>query len=394
MDKNIKAPTSLRNAFIRISASNQTQNGEVCYTRDDIIQTLREWSKDKKMTWYAVEHEDHFHVVAKFGAPTPFSQVKNKFPYGSIQNPRDIKACVQYLVHKNNPEKTQYSWDDVTTNDPTGLNKYKGTERLEDRILNHITKESVYCDGRDLITRGVISQQEYTKKRTFIRDACSLKLDELEKQCQNRHINVVMIYGHAGTGKSSFIKLYCDRQGWSYSDQPNRDPIQGYRGEDVLVLNDFEDKNMNYKDFQKLTDPYHGTLVGSRNRNKPFLGHTIIITTNIPIEQWYEDEFAPVDFLGNPRRYEDRTAFLRRIHQYLVFTDDEKIHWYKFNDSTKQHEFQKVTDNPINDNWRYLNNLSKEETRMINTVDMELETEWLAFLADYDKTVKEKYMRS
>lgn len=49
---------SIRNAFIRVSRVNNTENGLVVYEYDDIKNIVTEWSKTKKFRYYVKAHND------------------------------------------------------------------------------------------------------------------------------------------------------------------------------------------------------------------------------------------------------------------------------------------------------------------------------------------------
>lgn len=63
----------MRTAFIRVSAVNHTESGEVVeYTFDDIKDTIDKWLKTKKFNYYIIQYSNedgsncHFHMVLEF----------------------------------------------------------------------------------------------------------------------------------------------------------------------------------------------------------------------------------------------------------------------------------------------------------------------------------------
>ena len=128
-EKKMKQDTNLRNVTLRISEINiATQDNKkygihagdtVKITKEDIIAILDDWKKTKDIKYYLAEHDAdpnnrHCHVVIEFpeNSECKFSTLKNKFPYGNIDRCKyGVKNCVQYLIHLNNPEKHQYTWD-------------------------------------------------------------------------------------------------------------------------------------------------------------------------------------------------------------------------------------------------------------------------------------------
>lgn len=61
----------------------------------------------------------HYHLVLYFkGKVTRFTTLQNTFEGAHIEqtNKQRYKRCIQYLVHKNNPEKEQYSQELIVSN--------------------------------------------------------------------------------------------------------------------------------------------------------------------------------------------------------------------------------------------------------------------------------------
>lgn len=72
----------------------------------------------------------HFHVIVSYSSVKTLSQVQADFGHlaanGYIQPVRDMRAACRYLIHKDNPEKAQY------TTLPECLNGLDITKHLED----------------------------------------------------------------------------------------------------------------------------------------------------------------------------------------------------------------------------------------------------------------------
>jgi len=68
----------------------------------------------------------------------------------------------------------------------------------------------------------------------------------------------------------------------------SNDPLQDYKGEDVLVLDDLRDDSFSFADLLKILDNHTKSTSKSRYHNKNFIGDTIIITSTSPLEYWYQ----------------------------------------------------------------------------------------------------------
>ena len=104
----------------------------------------------------------------------------------------------------------------------------------------------------------------------------------------NRNIEVVFIYGEAGTGKTTYAKRMLDKLGYDYAiSSSSNDPLQDYMGQKALILDDLRDSTFEYEDLLKMLDNNTRTSVKSRFENKTFNGNMIVITSPVPIHKWY-----------------------------------------------------------------------------------------------------------
>lgn len=295
---------SLRTAFIRISAKNNTEKGLVEYNIEQITSMVTAFADRYSGTKYAFICHDkdttpdgaaplHFHVFLKFKNPVGFNYIKEAFPYGDIENARSTNACVQYLIHKNNPEKAQYKKDEIYTNFPQSefealfLNDKKIARLNEADELEKVLQDIADFKIRRFNMFDFFNVQLYSKYRTRIENAFRYR-DLQAATNPNRDIKVIFITGDAGNGKTTFAKTaFCSGyQGVCISSSSN-DPLQDYTDQDVLILDDLRDDDFKFQDLLKILDPHTGSSVKSRYNNKLFLGKLIIITSYKKLEEWY-----------------------------------------------------------------------------------------------------------
>ena len=141
----------------------------------------------------------------------------------------------------------------------------------------------------------------------------------------NRNIEIIFITGKTGTGKTTYAKDYAnnlinlyDYNGFCISSSSN-DPLQDYKDEDILILDDLRDDAFTFTDLLKILDPYTGSSIKSRYNNKLFIGNLIIITSSSPLTDWYRYNTT-----------EDKKQLYRRI-KYYVNVDFDNITYYRFN---------------------------------------------------------------
>ena len=182
----------MRNAFIRISAKNNTKNGLVEYGLEDVKKLAAAFADRYQGAKYALIRHDrdqspdgkvaeHFHIFFKFGYPVKFQYIKEAFQYGNIQQVRSANACVQYLIHKNNPEKAQYRKEEIISNFPQDefdaffVNDKKVVKLNEADELEQILQDIADCKIRRFNMSEFVSVQMYSKYRTRIENAFRYK---------------------------------------------------------------------------------------------------------------------------------------------------------------------------------------------------------------------------
>lgn len=58
----------------------------------------------------------HFHLYIRYSNALTLNSMSNKFDGAHIEKPNNREYCLQYLIHRNNPEKFKYNSDDVISN--------------------------------------------------------------------------------------------------------------------------------------------------------------------------------------------------------------------------------------------------------------------------------------
>jgi hypothetical protein len=334
---------SYRNVNIRVTADNFTdQDGLVLYTLADIEDNLSDWSESAGITYWFIEHpaddevsKTHFHIVIKFKSPMPFETIKNRFPYGKIENTRNLRNSIQYLIHLNDKSKVQYSWDDIKTN-CMDMSPYKVQSSAQQEITIQGIMECIDLGKiREYNQYTAIPIELWAKHKTRIENALTYYRERICMD-KDRDITVIFMSGPTGIGKTTFAKRYCEaRHLKPCISSSSNDPLQDYKGEPVLILDDLRDDSFKYHDFLKLLDNHTMSSSKSRYHNKPFIGDIIIITSTRPINDWY--------FNKTP---EDKHQLYRRVREWLKF-DGEKIYGFVYNEKTKRYEPACIALNPI-----------------------------------------------
>lgn len=108
--------------------------------RDIIDETRIEWVEsplhDKDIDPTGETKKPHYHISLLFPGPKAYSQVKEVTD--SLNSPipikcQSVKGSIRYMVHKDNPDKYQYNWNDIVCHggaDLSALCAPTSTERM------------------------------------------------------------------------------------------------------------------------------------------------------------------------------------------------------------------------------------------------------------------------
>jgi hypothetical protein len=115
----------------------------------------------------------------------------------------------------------------------------------------------------------------------------------------------------------------------------SNDPFQDYFGQDILILDDLRDVDISYTDLLKALDKHTKSTVKSRYHNKCFLGDMIIITSCVPLEDWY----------FNHKSEEKRQLKRRIMEMYIMSLED--IRHFRYNEVLNRYELIDTAKNHV-----------------------------------------------
>ena len=318
-------PCTLSVAFVRITVENHLNNQELIDEIGDTVLTYDEqyikafFNKyDNDVIEYAyILHENdvnekgeveqaHYHICMRKTNKTnfKFDMLKHAFPVGKIEQGRTWEYMLQYLLHKNAPEKTPHSVDEIVTNIDGGtldlylkstpsVKKRSALERNFDKLQDDILEYKIfqYQFREQLATnkmfRKLMAEFDTKIEKSFV----AQKVGWYEKYKHTRSLEVIFIEGGGGCGKTALAIAYCQQRKWSYyiaSDE--NDPMQDYASQDCLILDELRDDTFSYSSFMRILNTYTGTTVKSRYHNKAFTGEAIIIPSYLPLSEYYKPD--------------------------------------------------------------------------------------------------------
>ena len=257
--------------------------------------TEEDEKKDATHKAGALKHP-HWHIAISFKDSTNMQTVANwfKLPIQCLQKSKSgyFEDMAKYLIHKNASEKYQYLPTEVISN--FNYEKFIEKGKIQTRI-EEIT---------ELIIDGVIREFNYTQYitpfefqlyKSQIEKAYEFRRDMLYNG--NRDLEVIFITGNSGLGKTVLAKTIASQKGYSYFvSGSDNDPLDGYKGQDCLILDDIRGSSMKFSNFIKMIDNNTDSKVQSRFHNKSLTECKLVIITSIHnMEEFYKNIFSEQD---------------------------------------------------------------------------------------------------
>lgn len=256
----------------------------------------------------------------------------------------DWLDLLRYLIHKNAKDKFQYSENDVVSNfdysEEIKKEKTKGGRKKKlDPRKEEIIEMIVSGEIREYNYNNYITPLEFTEYNKAIKDAFTYRKDKIIMEGSEREMECIFITGKPGTGKTTYAKKICKDKGLSYYvSSSTNDILDGYKGQDVLILDDLRPQSMELVDLLKLLDNNTNSLVKSRFKNKFIECKMIIITTVLNVEHFYIDikgsEFEPIE------------QFKRRCKTYVTL-DQDYMYIRPYDAKIKDYGKTYKIDNPV-----------------------------------------------
>ena len=283
-----------------------------------------------------------FHAVLTFYTSTKASVVANAIKV-QPQYINKIKSTTvsaeAYLIHANDSDKHQYDSADVRANFDyaSKIDKWRNpskrkVDRLDeiiDGIENGVIREYNYTDH--------MSMAEYIRYKRSIDSAFAYRRDKLRGA--ERTMDCVYIYGDSGTGKTTLAKRMAKEQNLSvYVSSGSNDVLDGYQGQDCIILDDLRPSCLGLSDLLKLLDNHTASTVKSRYANKVLECKLIIITTTLPLGSFFKNVFSD----------EQETAVqLKRRCETVIHMEMASCTFFAYNPELRNHVYVSKIPNPI-----------------------------------------------
>lgn len=271
---------------------------------------------------------DSKYIAQAFGVPEQYiNRVKGKWV-----------DALMYCTHENAPEKYQYSEDDVVSNfDFHAVKEKEKAKKSKDARLDEIIDGIDTGQIREYNYTQFITMKESVRYERYIKSAFKYRLDRLKGL--NRDMECVFISGESGAGKTTYAKKIAEDKNYSvYVSSGSNDVLDGYSGEDCIILDDLRPSCMGLSDLLKMLDNNTASTVKSRYKNKVLECQMIIITSVLSLDKFFSNVFE--------NETEPIVQLKRRCQTYIVMhTDTMDVYCYNF--TKRDYEFITSYENPI-----------------------------------------------
>lgn len=284
--------------------------------------------------------EPHWHICLQFKDSQNTKYVAKWFDieeqYVNKSSSGHYEDMLLYLIHKNSSEKFQYCIDEVHANfdyaqfiQSNGILKTR-IQELTDLIMDGTLKEYNYFK--------YMTNSEFQLYKTSLEKAHEYYRDSIYDG--NRQLEVIYISGGSGTGKTTLAKHIAEKHGYSFFiSGSDNDLLDGYKGQDCLILDDLRGSSLKFSDFIKMIDNNSDSKVKSRFHNKHITECKLIIITCIHnMEGFYNNLFSEQD--------EPLLQFKRRCKTFLEL-NPYTVRSYYFDKATDKYEFVAEFKNPV-----------------------------------------------
>jgi len=230
----------------------------------------------------------HFHCVLTFSNATTIKSIADCIGV-EMQYVEKIRATTKsarlYLIHRNDPDKYQYSPEDVKASfDYISYVDDCPVKQKRENIAQRIESGEI----KQYNLWKYVTIDEYSRNYRYYQKCFEYRQNKLKGV--DRNMECIFISGASGTGKTTYAKMIAAQKGYAcYISSGGKNPLDDYQGEECIILDDTRSSTWNLTDFLKLTDNHTDSLVGCRYYNKSIAECKLLIVTSVKsLDEFYE----------------------------------------------------------------------------------------------------------
>lgn len=341
--------------------------------KDNVLVRYAGITHDKDKFENGEDKKPHVHIALNLNSDWSPSDIAKWFKddvqriqKGKGKGKYKFQNMESYLIHDtpDSKSKYQYSLDDVFTSG------YDFKTEI-DRIRNDVKEASNYSRINDVLSEIMenkiprikigdhLSNEDRLKYSKQIETAYKIRNENLSKEDNKREMDVIYIEGEAGSGKTTLAKYIAKLKGYScYVSSSSNDPLDGYLGQECLVLDDIRGSDWKINDLLKLLDNNTCSSVRSRFQNKSMFDCKMIILTSVlSIDELYknlkDNESEPI-------------VQLKRRCKSLFKLDENWMTIFEWESSSKDYMEVEKKVNPI----RLISEVEKKAPKVSEFVNM------------------------
>lgn len=334
---------------------------------------IKEWAyilHDKDIDTQGNPVAPHVHIVLILHDSVKYSTIGNYLgvPAQQVQSIKqqvrkgkyyqsDVGGALSYLTHRNAKDKHQYDDSEVVAKpgfDWKGLRAKSEQNQEEQRSLTRLYKDIEEGKIREYNLCRHITMRAYIDNKTDIDRAFEYRRAVLRLNT-DRKIDVIYICGEPGAGKTTLAKQLCKKRKYSFClSGSSRDPLQEYRGQDALILDDLRPDVFSLSDLLKILDNNSNSAASARYHDRWLEVKVIIITTIRPLA----DFFACL-----PDRSEPIQQMKRRCRTMITMTKED-MQIYQYNDAVEDYVHVTTGENPVAEMYRDTTNEDSDKSNL------------------------------
>ena len=291
------------------------------------------WCRNLHHQYKDVSKVDHVHIggwlpsdrtpldIAKWFSAIPFL---SKFGTNSIQSIKGQWStyCLYIGLHYKQPDKepididTTQFWASDGTNLSVLVDKVSGATPTTGSASHTKDDMPTWIDDilegkiREYNIGQYVNKHEALLYDVQIRRAFKIFAERYKEE--NIMKDIYWIYGDAGVGKTllakHLAKHFSDTDG-SYYISSDRNPLDDYKGQQTIILDDVSTDSISCKGLLKLLDPYNTAPASARYYNKLITAKNIIVTSTVSPQSWWTTARQVSDSNNG-----DWTQLLRRLN--------------------------------------------------------------------------------